>query len=66
MELRTIEKLMEDLRNIFIKTAIEKYEDASIAGLCAEGAWEAAIDAVKNLDLTKFLSEIVNTSIIKQ
>jgi hypothetical protein len=58
MEPRTIEKLGEDLRNLFIKTAVEKYEDASISGLCAEGAWEAAIDAVRNLDLKKILIEM--------
>ena len=53
-----IEKIAEDLRDFFIKTAIEKYEDASIAGLCAEGAWEAAIDAVRTMDLKKILNEI--------
>jgi hypothetical protein len=58
MELKILEKVAEDLRNIFIKTAVEKYEDASIAGLCAEGAWEAAIDAVKNLNLNEILNEM--------
>jgi hypothetical protein len=53
-----IEKVAEDLRNYFIKTAIEKYEDASIAGLCAAGAWEAAIDAVRTMNLKKILSEM--------
>ncbi len=53
-----IEKIAEDLRDFFIKTAIEKYEDASIAGLCAEGAWEAAIDAVRTMDLKRILNEI--------
>ena len=53
-----IEKIAEDLRNIFIKTAIEKYEDASIAGLCAVGAWEAAIDAIRTLNLKKILIEM--------
>ncbi len=57
-EARKIEKIAEDLRNIFIKTAIDKYEDASIAGLCAKGAWEVAIDAVGNLELKKILNEI--------
>ncbi|MFZ0455410.1 MAG: hypothetical protein WCE54_15430 [Ignavibacteriaceae bacterium] len=60
MERRSIEKIAEDLRNIIIKTAVEKYEDASIAGLCAEGAWEAAIDAVRNIDLKEKLIEIKN------
>ena len=58
MEKEKIQKVIEDFRNFFIKTAVEKYEDASIAGLCAEGAWEAAIDAVRNLDLKEILSEI--------
>ncbi|MGA9293026.1 MAG: hypothetical protein WBV81_10530 [Ignavibacteriaceae bacterium] len=60
MEKESIEKIAEDLRNIIIKTAVEKYEDASIAGLCAEGAWEAAIDAVRNIDLKEKLIEIKN------
>lgn len=58
MERERVEKVVEDLRSIFIKTAIEKYEDASIAGLCAEVAWEAAIDAVRNLDLKEILIEM--------
>jgi hypothetical protein len=51
-------KIIEDVRNILIKTAIEKYEDASISGLCAEGAWEAAIDALRDLAPKNILSEI--------
>ena len=62
----SIEKLAEDLRNIFIKTAIEKYENASISGLCAEGAWEAAIDGVKNLNLNEIITEIKNNPSIKK
>ena len=58
MEKEKIQKVIEDFRNFFIEAAIEKYEDASIAGLCAEGAWEAAIDAVRNLDLNQILTEI--------
>ncbi len=66
-----IEKIAEDLRNIFIKTAIDKYEDASISGLCATGAWEAAIDAVENLNLKRILTEIeqkinLNNQLIKE
>lgn len=66
MEPGSIEKLAEDLRNIFIKTAIEKYENASISGLCAEGAWEAAIDGVKNLNLNEIITEIKNNPSIKK
>lgn len=33
------------------------YEDASIAGLCAEGALEAAISAIQNLDLNAVLAQ---------
>jgi len=53
-----IEKIVEKVRDVLVKIAVEKYEDASIAGLCTRGAWEASIDALKNTNLTKLLIEI--------
>lgn len=32
------------------QAAIEAYEDAQIRGLCAEGAFEAAMQAIENLN----------------
>lgn len=39
------------VRDECVKTALSAYENASISGLCAEGAFEAAISAVRMLDV---------------
>jgi hypothetical protein len=41
----------ERVRAELIRTALAAYEDAAVRGLCAEGAWEVAIDAMRKLDL---------------
>ena len=42
---------LEAVRTAFLDAALRAYEDASIQGLCEEGRWEAAIGAVRALDL---------------
>ncbi len=54
------EALAEFVRNECVKNALEAYEEASIRGLCHEGAWEYAIDSTRNLkseELVKRFSE---------
>jgi hypothetical protein len=34
----------------------EAYENAGVQGLCAEGRWELAVDAIKRLDLRATLA----------
>jgi hypothetical protein len=46
------ERLAEQVRNALVQHALAVYEDAGARGLCAEGAWEAAIGALRSLDLT--------------
>jgi hypothetical protein len=41
----------EAVRNACIAAALAGYEDAAISGLCHEGAWEAALSAIRGLDL---------------
>ena len=41
-----------------IKAALEGYESAAMSGLCSEGAWEAAVSAMRMLDLEKLLVEL--------
>ncbi len=48
-------KLAELVKQECVKTALNAYEEASIKGLCHEGAWEYAIDAMKNLKIDEFL-----------
>ena len=43
----------EQVRAALIRVALTAYEDAAIRGLCAEGAWEAAIGAMRALDLSQ-------------
>jgi hypothetical protein len=40
-----------------VRAALTAYEDASLRGLCAEGAWEVAIGAMRGLDLTPLLNK---------
>ncbi|MEO7986559.1 MAG: acetyltransferase [Gemmatimonadales bacterium] len=41
----------EMVRAAVIQAAIAGFEDASMQGLCCEGAWEAAVSAMRLLDL---------------
>lgn len=44
-------KLAEAVRDACLEAARQAYEDASIRGLCHEGAWECAVGAIRSLDL---------------
>jgi len=44
-------RLAEAVRAACVKAALEGYERAAISGLCHEGAWECAVDAIRTLDL---------------
>jgi hypothetical protein len=50
--------LAETVRQACIKAALEGYESAGISGLCADGRWEMAVEAIKTLDLGPLLAEI--------
>ena len=41
-----------------VKAAQQSYERASEDGLCDEGAWELAVDALRALDVDAILREI--------
>lgn len=43
--------LAERVRSACIDAALAGYENAAISGLCREGAWEAAISAMRMVDL---------------
>ena len=50
--------LAEQIRQACITTALNSYEDAAANGLCAEGAWECAVDAMRHLNLVVELQEL--------
>jgi len=43
----------ERVRQACIRAALEAYESAGMSGLCEEGRWEAAVDAMRRLDLDR-------------
>jgi hypothetical protein len=50
-------ELAELVRKECIKAAKEAFRDASIRGLCTEGAMEAAVGAIQSLDMDKIIQE---------
>jgi hypothetical protein len=47
--------LVERVRAICLNAALAAYEDAGIRGLCAEGRWEAALTAIRHVNLSDVL-----------
>ena len=50
------QRIAEAVRRACIDAALEAYEDAQIRGLCREGAWEVAIEAVRSLDVAAVIA----------
>lgn len=51
------QELAEKIRTKCIEAAKEGFRDASMSGLCADGAMEAAISAMQSLDLDQLIKE---------
>lgn len=45
------------VREACLRGAAEAYEDAGLRGLCVEGRWNCAMDALRRLDLGAVLLE---------
>jgi hypothetical protein len=56
-ELDAEQLLAERVRNACIEAAREGFMDASMSGLCTEGAMEAAISAIQKLDIEKIVEQ---------
>lgn len=57
-----LEDLAKRIRDACLEAALQAYEDAGIQGLCAEGRWEAAISALKTVELAPLLHELKHPS----
>jgi hypothetical protein len=51
------QKFAEQIRAALVRTALTAYEDAAIRGLCCEGAWEVAVAAMRELDLSGAIAQ---------
>ncbi len=45
------------IRDRCLEAARRGYEEAALSGLCEEGRIEAALDAIRSLDITKVLNQ---------
>jgi len=52
------EDLAKRIRDACLQAALQAYEDAGMQGLCAEGCWEAAVGALKTVELAPLLREL--------
>lgn len=52
-EQRAPATLAERVREALVACALAAYDDAGVRGLCADGAWEAAVAAMRQLDLSE-------------
>jgi len=47
--------LAESIRRALVQAGALAYEDAGIQGLCAEGRWEAAVSAMRAVDVAELV-----------
>ena len=57
-----LEDLAKRIRDACLETVLQEYEDAGVQGLCAEGRCEAAVGALRTLDLAPLLREFQHPS----
>lgn len=50
-------ELAAAVRAASVKAALSAYENARMDGLCHEGAWEAAVGAIRMLDVERIVAE---------
>ena len=62
LRLKEQRQLAEVIRQACLQAALAGYDDASISGLCYEGAWECAIDAIRSLDINTILEQALPDS----
>lgn len=49
----------EAVRQACIAAALQAYEDAGVSGLCHEGRWEYAVDAMRRLPLRPLVQALL-------
>lgn len=51
--------LAKAVRDGCYSAAITAYEDASIDGLCHDGAWECALEAMRSIDFESVITQAI-------
>jgi len=55
-------QIAEATRRALVEAALQAYEEAGLSGLCAEGRWEVAIGAIRNLDVGPVIDATSNAT----
>ena len=58
--------LAEAVRAACLDAAVLAYEDAGIRGLCADGRWEAALAAIRLLNLSVVINSAAGSAGVDQ
>jgi hypothetical protein len=53
-----LDDLAKRIRDACLEAVVQAYDDAGVQGLCAEGRWEAAVGALRTLDLAPLVREL--------
>jgi hypothetical protein len=48
---KDLEAIVRTVREACLAAALKAYEDAGMSGICLEGRWDLAVDALKSVDL---------------
>ena len=51
-------RLAEVVREACLKAARDAYENAGISGLCEEGRWECAVNAIRSLEIEAVIAAL--------
>lgn len=57
-----LDDLAKRIRDACLDMVLQAHEDAGVQGLCAEGRWEAAVSALRTLELAPLLRELKHSS----
>ncbi len=53
-----LEHVAEAVRHACLVAALEAYEEGGLAGMCLEGRWDLAVDALKALDAAQVAARV--------
>ena len=59
-----LDNFAKRIRDACLEAVLQAYEDAGVQGLCAEGRWEAAVGALKTVELAPLLREFKHPSAV--
>jgi hypothetical protein len=55
-------QMAEAVRQACIAAALHAYDDAGVSGLCHEGRWEYAVDAMRGLPLRPLIEALLHAA----